>query len=174
MPTNKTPIPNRPRPYAAFFMSLALGGAYAGFFWIAGDSGFLAHARETLVEATGAALIGVPVGFMCSPLIVSWFARKRLVVVAPILLVVVSSSIPVCIRVQPVFGYWSPLGSIGLVVAVFLGSGKVLSMYMPDIVFDPPHCPACGYDLTGNQSGVCTECGLPMPTTTSHAKIELQ
>jgi hypothetical protein len=23
------------------------------------------------------------------------------------------------------------------------------------------HCPACGYDLTGNVSGVCPECGTP-------------
>ena len=23
----------------------------------------------------------------------------------------------------------------------------------------PDHCPACGYDLTGNISGVCPECG---------------
>ncbi len=28
----------------------------------------------------------------------------------------------------------------------------------------PPkgHCQACGYDLTGNESGVCPECGEPM------------
>ena len=25
------------------------------------------------------------------------------------------------------------------------------------------HCLACGYDLTGNQSGVCPECGTPTP-----------
>jgi hypothetical protein len=25
----------------------------------------------------------------------------------------------------------------------------------------PGHCPACGYDLTGNVSGVCPECGTP-------------
>ena len=23
------------------------------------------------------------------------------------------------------------------------------------------HCPACGYNLTGNASGVCPECGTP-------------
>ncbi len=27
----------------------------------------------------------------------------------------------------------------------------------------PGHCP-CGYDLTGNESGTCPECGRPMPT----------
>lgn len=25
------------------------------------------------------------------------------------------------------------------------------------------HCPACGYDLTGNVSGLCPECGRPAP-----------
>jgi hypothetical protein len=26
------------------------------------------------------------------------------------------------------------------------------------------HCPGCGYDLTGNVSGVCPECGIEAPT----------
>ena len=26
-----------------------------------------------------------------------------------------------------------------------------------------PHCPKCGYDLTGNESGICPECGNPVP-----------
>jgi hypothetical protein len=33
----------------------------------------------------------------------------------------------------------------------------------------PGHCQTCGYDLTGNVSGRCPECGSPCPqqTTTS-------
>jgi predicted RNA-binding Zn-ribbon protein involved in translation (DUF1610 family) len=27
----------------------------------------------------------------------------------------------------------------------------------------PGHCQTCGYDLTGNVSGVCPECGKPIP-----------
>ena len=27
----------------------------------------------------------------------------------------------------------------------------------------PGHCQRCGYDLTGNVSGVCSECGTPIP-----------
>ncbi len=30
------------------------------------------------------------------------------------------------------------------------------------------NCPACGYDLTGNESGVCPECG-EVPATVIHA-----
>jgi hypothetical protein len=33
---------------------------------------------------------------------------------------------------------------------------------------DAPHCDACGYDLTGNVSGVCSECGSP----TARGKVE--
>jgi hypothetical protein len=29
--------------------------------------------------------------------------------------------------------------------------------------FPPGHCRKCGYDLTGNVSGVCSECGDPIP-----------
>jgi len=29
----------------------------------------------------------------------------------------------------------------------------------------PSCCPRCGYDLTGNTSGVCSECGAPPPPT---------
>lgn len=27
----------------------------------------------------------------------------------------------------------------------------------------PGHCKTCGYDLTGNVSGKCSECGAPVP-----------
>lgn len=30
--------------------------------------------------------------------------------------------------------------------------------------FPPGHCARCGYDLTGNTSGVCSECGLKLAT----------
>jgi hypothetical protein len=30
-------------------------------------------------------------------------------------------------------------------------------------VCDPQHCGRCGYDLTGNVSGICPECGTPIP-----------
>jgi hypothetical protein len=26
-----------------------------------------------------------------------------------------------------------------------------------------PNCPTCGYNLTGNLSGTCPECGTPLP-----------
>jgi hypothetical protein len=32
--------------------------------------------------------------------------------------------------------------------------------------FEQGHCPACGYDMTGNVTGVCPECGMPAAVTT--------
>ena len=35
--------------------------------------------------------------------------------------------------------------------------------------FAPGHCQQCGYDLTGNVSGVCPECGTPVPAKSESA-----
>jgi hypothetical protein len=32
---------------------------------------------------------------------------------------------------------------------------------------DHPVCTRCGYNLTGNTSGVCPECGAPVPPSAS-------
>lgn len=31
-------------------------------------------------------------------------------------------------------------------------------------ILSPDHCHSCGYDLFGNVSGICPECGTPVPT----------
>lgn len=31
------------------------------------------------------------------------------------------------------------------------------------LVDETPHCRQCGYNLTGNTSGICSECGTPIP-----------
>ena len=31
----------------------------------------------------------------------------------------------------------------------------------------PGHCPHCGYNLTGNESGKCSECSTPVPKATT-------
>lgn len=35
-------------------------------------------------------------------------------------------------------------------------------LWWRDLRVPPGHCPNCGYDLTGNVSGVCPECGTPV------------
>jgi hypothetical protein len=34
----------------------------------------------------------------------------------------------------------------------------------------PGHCQKCGYDLTGNESGRCPECGEPVESTTNQGQ----
>jgi hypothetical protein len=45
-----------------------------------------------------------------------------------------------------------------MIAVLVLATGPVWMLTRP---FPLGHCPACGYDLTGNVSGVCPECGRP-------------
>ena len=59
---------------------------------------------------------------------------------------------------------WWVAAAAGGAVIVYVGGGigdALNSLWIrPRIERMLPHlCPACGYDLTGNQSGVCPECG---------------
>lgn len=58
--------------------------------------------------------------------------------------------------------YLSTSQVLGLVVAALL-IGVLAGVRRHRILARTPrphgHCPKCGYDLTGNTSGVCTECG---------------
>jgi len=58
------------------------------------------------------------------------------------------------------------------------GVGFLLPLWIPFVIFaiptaslwwidrrriPPGHCQRCGYNLTGNVSGLCPECGTPIP-----------
>jgi hypothetical protein len=50
-----------------------------------------------------------------------------------------------------------------------LGSLMVVRTWIRKIVLDHgPLCSSCGYNLTGNISGVCPECGIPIVQPTHH------
>ena len=153
---------DRPRYKSAFLLSHALFAAYAGIFWIATDSGFLEHPYETLVAACACATFGLPVGFACSSFVVLWLSRKNLVSAGLILLLVVSPIVPLSILGLSAIGSRSVFPSVCLVVTSFVVCCKALSIYLPDIVFEYPRCRGCSYNLSGNQSGVCPECGLKL------------
>lgn len=56
-------------------------------------------------------------------------------------------------------------------VAIGLSSLVLISAYRRHHGFDPtPRCAGCGYNLTGNISGVCPECGKPI--VNSKAELE--
>jgi len=48
--------------------------------------------------------------------------------------------------------------SVGIVICVLDG---LCIMFLRKKGIPPGRCPACGYDLTGNVSGICPECGKP-------------
>ena len=50
-------------------------------------------------------------------------------------------------------------GAISLVGGVYLIMGAPLLMSLSGLAEREGRCAACGYDLTGNTSGVCPECG---------------
>lgn len=56
-------------------------------------------------------------------------------------------------------------GALLVVPAMLFGVAMIYSLTLfrkPD--FPPGCCRECGYDLTGNVSGVCPECGTPILT----------
>ena len=68
----KSGPPRKPRTFATFFMSLALGGLYAGSVAVYLNA---AGARRSLTGAIVVMVVagltfGVPVGFACSPFVV--------------------------------------------------------------------------------------------------------
>ena len=42
------------------------------------------------------------------------------------------------------------------------------------VASDHPLCPECGYNLTGNESGDCPECGTPVPKQDCGPEVRLR
>lgn len=70
-------------------------------------------------------------------------------------------------------GYWLQRGSawvLALWVVSLAGQAWQLLREPPqkeslqNFAIDPLHCGQCGYDLTGNVTGICSECGWKIPT----------
>jgi len=58
--------------------------------------------------------------------------------------------------------YWvrQRFGSVALWLPLVIVASATLLMFWIDRRRIPPgHCRRCGYDLTGNTSGICSECG---------------
>lgn len=50
-----------------------------------------------------------------------------------------------------------------IVVACVLSQMIYFGLRESRVEYDGEHCLSCGYNLTGNVSGVCPECGEPLP-----------
>jgi hypothetical protein len=63
--------------------------------------------------------------------------------------------------------YLADGGSVGVRISLAWLALLVLTLtavlWVRDRRPPPGHCPNCAYDLTGNQSGACPECGEPCP-----------
>ncbi|MFH1748612.1 MAG: hypothetical protein ABIG44_16375 [Planctomycetota bacterium] len=57
---------------------------------------------------------------------------------------------------------WANTGVMLVPSMLFVGSLTVLLWWRERHVVLPGHCRKCGYNLTGNVSGVCPECGTPV------------
>jgi len=53
------------------------------------------------------------------------------------------------------------IGICFIVIGALWILGQVRNLFRKR-VFPPGHCDWCGYDLTGNTSGTCPECGKPL------------
>jgi hypothetical protein len=68
--------------------------------------------------------------------------------------------------------FWAPPFLLGIVVLFYAGTIRTRDEHAP-------RCVNCGYNLTGNLSGICPECGkpnsrVPRPTTHSFAHPEVE
>ena len=58
------------------------------------------------------------------------------------------------------YGEFGGSALIGLVMIIYSGVAFVRAARIPNVMsYAPGHCQRCGYDLTGNESGICPECG---------------
>ncbi len=50
--------------------------------------------------------------------------------------------------------FWAPLTTLTIPIVVLWWPARRIPL---------GHCPHCGYNLTGNESGKCPECSTPVP-----------
>jgi len=62
--------------------------------------------------------------------------------------------------------FWIPFLLVAIPAALF---GWLDRRRIP-----PGHCQRCGYDLTGNTSGTCPECGAPVPNLETKGEAHVQ
>jgi hypothetical protein len=102
---------------------------------------------------------------MWKPTMVGWGWRAGVAIAAGAVVLWLSAC-----AMTPHAAYVTFRSSLGLLMAAFCAPGVVASLLVfGALVRDwqasagghEPRCAACGYNLTGNVSGVCPECGVP-------------
>lgn len=108
---------------------------------------------EVILGLVSAASGSVISGLFCFPVVLCLLRRKKFA----------SVKVPLFFGVFPlpvflVFLGFPLLAGILVPVQLIIVSG-ILWRVLPDVYETPGLCYKCGYDLTGNVSGVCPECG---------------
>lgn len=59
---------------------------------------------------------------------------------------------------------WVGVIIFGALWYVPYGLARLIFRNLPVAKLSPSSCPSCGYDLTKNESGICPECGVAVPS----------
>lgn len=98
---------------------------------------------------------GGAVGGLMSVVFTEWLRHKSARHLAVTLLCSTGSTLAVAAFFSPA---WHVL-KLGAPLFVFVATALVARFFLPDAHPSVGHCPDCGYNLHGNLSGVCPECG---------------
>jgi len=122
---------------------------------------------DVLVLPPGFFYVGTVMGAIWFPMAVSSLRLRPLAPTARSILLTMSITAVICavcvMLLLPTNEVLGILASLVLGSVVFLAACTILRRRLP-ILYPPGHCVRCGYNLTGNVSGVCPECGTPVPT----------
>lgn len=100
------------------------------------------------------ALLGAAAGLLIAPFHLAFLARKPLEKAIPLLYA------PACVAWACVLPFQHPFLSMAAVGATVIVMCVVVYIVMDDL-HPAGACQKCGYNLTGNTSGKCPECGAP-------------
>jgi hypothetical protein len=161
---------NRTWPLMLGFV-LAFGVAAGVAVWVAKLLQFpttYTLARLPVAVLSGLLYFGVPLAIVVVPIasvLLRHVATPRIVlgyipVIFVLAAVVMIPGLPAAIRGP--FGY-HPVVAVVLIVTAFVLRSRPNGQRIG-------HCSRCDYDLTGNESGVCPECGTPTPDVPADAE----
>lgn len=156
-------------------VSAVLGGV-TGYLCLALDDRLFDLGRYYTLFWKAHVVLGVFLGTLCSPVAILFLRRKRLQAVVIRMLLY---TVPLALVFYFLCGLCRLFGHLSWLSNYYADRVDLLAFPLGYVVVcvltaflvpnEPPpagYCGKCGYDLTGNISGVCPECGTPVDKTT--------
>ena len=139
-------------------------GTFFGILSLVAQTLFYPVRFAPLAALALASVVGGSVGLVCSGAFVPLIWRKPLWKAGKWLLIGVSPVVLLSAYCRSWLFPWSYSGFVISVVVpagAFIGMSRILNRALKDIYprYPTHHCQKCGYNLTGNVSGICPECG---------------